>query len=180
MPLKGSSFEADLVKINTAVFSKTFNGYTGPTKTFCLFFMSSEGEKRSALLHYPNHPLFPLLPPLSPPILESLMHAFTKWTARQWGLIHSNKKYKKSKKNSSKKTQLSNNFLPTGFQLSMIIKGWRMVFASIHEHAEHCDFFASTSRNKTNLLCKLASNAKIWGARASVHSFKFCEQIKQR
>ena len=27
-------------------------------------------------------------------------------------------------------------------------KGWRMVFASIREHAEHCDFFASTSRNK--------------------------------
>ena len=44
-------------------------------------------------------------------------------------------------------------------------KGWRMVFASIREHAEHCNFFASTSRNK-NLLCELASNAKIWGARA--------------
>ena len=28
-----------------------------------------------------------------------------------------------------------------------------------------------------NLLCELASNAKIWGARASEHSFKFCEQI---
>ena len=28
------------------------------------------------------------------------------------------------------------------------MKGWRMVFASISEHAEHCDFFASTSRNK--------------------------------
>ena len=122
MPLKGSSFEVDLVKkINTAVFFQDFYGYTGSTKTFCLFFMSSEGEKRSALLHYPNHALSPLLPPLPPPILESLMHAFTKWTARQWGLIHSNKKYKKSKKNSSKKTQPSNNSLPTGFQLSMII-----------------------------------------------------------
>ena len=31
-----------------------------------------------------------------------------------------------------------------------------------------------------NLLCKLASNAKIWGARASKHSFKFCKQIEQR
>ena len=31
-----------------------------------------------------------------------------------------------------------------------------------------------------NLLCELASNAKIWGARASKHSFKFCEQIEQR
>ena len=29
-----------------------------------------------------------------------------------------------------------------------------------------------------NLLCELASNAKIWGARASKHSFKFCEQLK--
>ena len=29
-----------------------------------------------------------------------------------------------------------------------------------------------------NLLCKLASNTKIWGARASEHSFKFCEQLK--
>ena len=58
-----------------------------------------------------------------------------------------------------------------------------MVFASIREHAEHCDFFASTSRNK-NLLCELASNAKIWGAQASAkaseHSFKFCDQIEQR
>ena len=32
----------------------------------------------------------------------------------------------------------------------------------------------------TNFLCELASNAKIWGARASEHSFKFCEQIEQR
>ena len=31
-----------------------------------------------------------------------------------------------------------------------------------------------------NLLCKLASNAKIWGARASELSFKFCEQMEQR
>ena len=54
-----------------------------------------------------------------------------------------------------------------------------MVFASIREHAEHCDFFASTSRNKI-FACELASNAKIWGARASEHSFKFCEQIEQR
>ena len=29
-------------------------------------------------------------------------------------------------------------------------------------------------------LCELASNAKIWGARASEDSFKFCEQIEQR
>ena len=31
-----------------------------------------------------------------------------------------------------------------------------------------------------NLLCELARNAKIWGARASEHSFKFWEQIEQR
>ena len=31
-----------------------------------------------------------------------------------------------------------------------------------------------------NLFCELASNTKIWGARASEHSFKFCEQIEQR
>ena len=30
------------------------------------------------------------------------------------------------------------------------------------------------------LVCELASNAKIWGARASEHSFKFCEQSEQR
>ena len=54
-----------------------------------------------------------------------------------------------------------------------------MVFASIREHAEHCDFFASTSRNK-KILCELASNAKIWGARTSELTFKFCEQIEQR
>ena len=36
-----------------------------------------------------------------------------------------------------------------------------MVFASIREHAELCDFFASTSRNKKFALraCELASNA---------------------
>ena len=27
-----------------------------------------------------------------------------------------------------------------------------------------------------DLLCELASDAKIWGARASEHFFKFCEQ----
>ena len=31
-----------------------------------------------------------------------------------------------------------------------------------------------------NLLCKLASNTKIWGARASEHEQEFCEQIEQR
>ena len=31
-----------------------------------------------------------------------------------------------------------------------------------------------------NFLCELASNAKIWGARASEHSFKFCQQIERR
>ena len=55
----------------------------------------------------------------------------------------------------------------------------RVVFTSIREHAEHCDRFASTSRNK-KLLCKLANNAKIWGAQASEPSFKCCEQIEQR
>ena len=48
-----------------------------------------------------------------------------------------------------------------------------MVFASIREHAEHCDFFASTSRNKNFALraCKHVT-AKIWGALANEHSFK--------
>ena len=40
--------------------------------------------------------------------------------------------------------------------------------------------FLRTRAEIKNLLCELASNAKIWGARASEHSFKFCEQIKQR
>ena len=31
-----------------------------------------------------------------------------------------------------------------------------------------------------NLLCELTSNAKIWGAQTSKHSFKFCERIEQR
>ena len=31
-----------------------------------------------------------------------------------------------------------------------------------------------------NLLCELASNVKIGAARASEHSFKSCEQFKQR
>ena len=33
-------------------------------------------------------------------------------------------------------------------QLYVTSKGVTMVFASIREHLEHCDFFASTSRNK--------------------------------
>ena len=53
-----------------------------------------------------------------------------------------------------------------------------MVFASIHEHAEHCDFFLRARAEIKNLLCELASNANIWGARSSEHSFKFCEQLK--
>ena len=54
-----------------------------------------------------------------------------------------------------------------------------MVFASIREHAEHCDFLASTSRNKKFAL-RACEQRKTWGARASEHSFKFCEQIEQR
>ena len=46
-----------------------------------------------------------------------------------------------------------------------------MVFASIREHAEHCDFLRARAEIK-NLLCELASKAKIWGARASEHSFR--------
>ena len=34
-----------------------------------------------------------------------------------------------------------------------------MVFASIREHAEHCDFFASTSRNK-NFFASLQATQK--------------------
>ena len=54
-----------------------------------------------------------------------------------------------------------------------------MVFASIREHAEHCDFFASMSRNKKFAL-RACEQRQIWGARASEHSFKFCEQMEQR
>ena len=54
-----------------------------------------------------------------------------------------------------------------------------MVLASIREHAEHSDFLLARAETK-NLLWELASNAKIWGARASEHLFKFCEQIEQR
>ena len=35
-----------------------------------------------------------------------------------------------------------------------------MVFASIREHAEHCDFFASTSRNKENCFASLRATQK--------------------
>ena len=36
----------------------------------------------------------------------------------------------------------------------------RMVFASIREHAEHCDFFASTSRNKKICFASLRATQK--------------------
>ena len=50
----------------------------------------------SSFLHYRNHPLSSSSS-LSPPTLEILIHALTKWTARQWRLIYSNKKYKKTR-----------------------------------------------------------------------------------
>ena len=47
-----------------------------------------------------------------------------------------------------------------------------MVFAIIHEHAEHCDFFASTSRNKK-------FNAKIWGARQASTCLNFASKLSK-
>ena len=38
-----------------------------------------------------------------------------------------------------------------------------MVFASIREHAKHCDFFASTSRNKKFALRACEQRQKIFG-----------------
>ena len=35
-----------------------------------------------------------------------------------------------------------------------------MVFASIREHAKHCDFFASMSRNKKNCFASLRATQK--------------------
>ena len=49
-----------------------------------------------------------------------------------------------------------------------------MVFASMPSTAT----FMRARAEIQNLLCELASNAKIWRARASEHSFKFCEQLK--
>ena len=60
-----------------------------------------------------------------------------------------------------------------------IIRGneWSLrAFASMPSTA----IFLRARAEIKNLLCELASNAKIWGARASEHSFKFCEQIEQR
>ena len=63
---------------NTAAFSKTFNGYTGPTKIFsCL--QKVKGSAHSFIIVIILSPLLPL----SPLTLESLMHALTKLTARQ-------------------------------------------------------------------------------------------------
>ena len=63
-----------------------------------------------------------------------------------------------------------------------------MVFASSREHAEHCDFFASTTRKKKICFAGLRATPKIWGTGASEHSFKFlranrakvkfCERLK--
>ena len=50
---------------------------------------------------------------------------------------------------------------------------------SLQAFASTAIFLRAQAETK-NLLCELASNAKIWGARASEHSFKFCEQIEQR
>ena len=62
-----------------------------------------------------------------------------------------------------------------------------MIFASIREHAEHCDFLRARAEIK-NLLCELASNCKNLGStseralvsilRANRAKVKFCEQLK--
>ena len=52
-------------------------------------------------------------------------------------------------------------------------EGRQMVFASIREHDKHCDL------NIKNLLCELVSNAKIWGARTSEHSFNFASKFSK-
>ena len=62
-----------------------------------------------------------------------------------------------------------------------------MVFASIREHTEHCDFLRARAEIK-NLLCELASNCKNLGStserslvsilRANRAKVKFCEQLK--
>ena len=62
-----------------------------------------------------------------------------------------------------------------------------MVFASICEHAERCDFFASTSRNKKFkrvLACSCSPNFCVARKlakqilRANRAKVKFCEQLK--
>ena len=95
LPFKGSLFEADLFKkkIKSPFFPRTFKGYTDPTK---IFLMSSE-DKNDQLSFVVLIIFSPLLPVLSPLTLEILMHAITKWRARQWRLICSNKKYKKAR-----------------------------------------------------------------------------------
>ena len=63
--------------------------------------------------------------------------------------------------------------------LSMSVRGdeWSLrAFASMPSTA----IFLQARAEIKNLLCELASNANILGARASEHSFKFCEQIEQR
>ena len=50
------------------------------------------------------------------------------------------------------------------------MKGWWMVFASIRKHDKHCDFFASTSRNKKFALgaCEQRKNLGSMSKRALV------------
>ena len=51
----------------------------------------------------------------------------------------------------------------------------------LFEHSLACRallFFLRAGAEIKNLLCELASNAKIWRARASEHPFKFCELLK--
>ena len=92
--LKGSSFEADLVKkVISSFFPRLLMVILAPRKFFwCL----PKVKKISSFLHYRNYSLSSTSS-LSPPTLESLMHALIKWTAGQWRLIYSNKKYKKAR-----------------------------------------------------------------------------------
>ena len=89
------------------------------------------------------------------------------------------------------KNMLHQNVLPVVFTTTLvylpIIRGdeWSLrAFASMPSTA----IFLRARAEIKNLLCELASNTKIWGARASEHSFnilranrakvKFCEQLK--
>ena len=68
----------------------------------------------------------------------------------------------------------------SGGQRYLPFDNWGLVVGVTNGLMPSTAFFLRARAEIKNLLCEHASNAKIWGARAIEHSFKFCEQIEQR
>ena len=118
------------------------------------FFSCLQKVKRiSSFLHYRNHPLSSTSS-LSPPTLESLMHTLTKWTARQWRLIYSNKKYKKAREILAKwPNRATTSYRVPALHLQVVFRVYPILQAYLVTERKLKPFFPGhpSCRNNTDL-----------------------------